>query len=313
MKMKSTYKAEVQNLALETVWSLWSEAGVSGWARHHSETAIDLEPLLIATAWLGQFDARLLEEAFDWCVLNSRFASAVRLRNLLPTMHDPVRVAFGAFATTVRSRRKVSWPGAGTPLKISVTNRSTIPDLRRPALLQLRLRALFGVAARAEILRRMLPEPGRFFGIAELALHSAYGKDNVADALDLLTLAAITTETTMTSAGNAKLFRLESAAELVALVGPLPANQPDWSARFRILLRLVDFALGAPEDPTARAAAIFRLLELLQSDLRWIGTFPRLPLGVEAVNHDFNEWSVKALEAWASDHGNVPSSAVSHA
>jgi hypothetical protein len=202
MKMKSTYKDEVQNLALETVWSLWSEAGLSGWARHHADTAIDVEPLIIATAWLGQFDARLLEEAFDWCVLNSRFVSAVRLRNLLATVNDPVRNAFGAFSATVRSRKKVSWPGTGRTLELSVTHRSTVPDLRRPALLQLRLRAVFGVTARAEILRRMLPEPSRFFGIAELALHAAYGKDNVADALDLLSLAAITTETTMTSAGT---------------------------------------------------------------------------------------------------------------
>jgi hypothetical protein len=53
--------------------------------------------------------------------------------------------------------------------------------------------------------------------------------------------------------------------------------------------------------------------EELQSDLRWVGTFPRLGQRVEAVNHDFNEWSVKALESWVSLHENATSGAGSHA
>jgi hypothetical protein len=147
------FSAALRELALEIAWSLWAELGLSGWTRHHADSAVDLEPLIIATPRLGEWDARLLEESFDWCVLNSRFVSAVRLRNLLNTVDEPTRRAFGDFAATVRKKRRVSWPAEGEPLQLRVTGRSSVPDLRRPALQQLRLRAILGVSARAEIIR----------------------------------------------------------------------------------------------------------------------------------------------------------------
>jgi hypothetical protein len=296
------YSAAVRDCALETAWSLWAELGLSGWTRHHADTAVDLEPLIIATARLGEWDARLLEEAFDWCVLNSRFVSAVRLRNLLTTVDDPTREAFGGFAAAIRKVRKVSWSAAGRPFQLRVTGRSSLPDLHRPALLQLRLRAILGVSARAEIIRWMLPQPSRFFGVAELATHTAYGKDNVADVLDMLNLAGIATRTTMTTAGNQRFFRLDATAELVALAGPAIPS-PDWAARFRLLLALVGFASNASDDRTGRAAVIFALLEKYQHDLARVGTFPHMRQGVEAVNEDFDRWSLRALESWSSRSG----------
>jgi len=108
------------------------------------------------------------------------------------------------------------------------------------------------VSARAEIIRWMLPQPSRFFVVAELAAHAAYGKDNVADALDMFSRAGVVTQTTMTTAGNQKRFRLDAGAELVALAGPAIPN-PDWAAMFRLLLALVAFASTAPGDEAARA------------------------------------------------------------
>jgi hypothetical protein len=292
------FNAAVRDLALEIAWSLWAELGLSGWTRHHADSAVDLEPLIIATPRLGDWDARLLEESFDWCVQNSRFVSAVRLRNMLTTVGEPTRRAFGDFAATVRKERRVSWPADGEPLQLRLTGRSSVPDLLRPALQQLRLRAIFGVSARAEILRWMLPQPSRFFVVAELAAHAAYGKDNVADALDMFVLAGVVTQTTMTTAGNQKTFRLDAGAELVALAGPAIPN-PDWAARFRLLLALIDFASTAPGDGAARAAAIYALLGEHQHDLARVGTFPHMRQGVEAVNEDFDQWSIGALRSWA--------------
>jgi hypothetical protein len=292
------FNAAVRDLALEIAWSLWAELGLSGWTRHHADSAIDLEPLIIATPRLGEWDARLLEEAFDWCVLNSRFVSAVRLRNLLNTVDEPTRRAFGDFAATVRKERRVSWPTEGEPLQLRITGRSSVPDLLRPALQQLRLRAVVGVSARAEILRWMLPQPSRFFVVAELAAHAAYGKDNVADALDMFSLAGVVTQSTMTTAGNQKAFRLDAGAELVALAGPAIPN-PDWAARFRLLLAVVALASSAPDDGAGRAAAIYALLDECQHDLARVGTYPHVRQGVEAVNEDFDRWSIGALRSWA--------------
>jgi hypothetical protein len=48
------FSAAVRDLALEIAWSLWAELGLSGWTRHHAESAVDLEPLIIATPRLGR-------------------------------------------------------------------------------------------------------------------------------------------------------------------------------------------------------------------------------------------------------------------
>jgi hypothetical protein len=297
----SSYSHTVEALSLDTAWSLWAELGVSGWTRRHQGVAVDLEPLVIGTSYLGRLDARLLEESIDWCLTNSRLVSSVRLRNLLPTFPDAATKVFGDFAATVKKHKPVSWPGTGKSLGLSPTGRSSVPDLGRPALVQLRLRAMFGVSARAEIIKRMLPEPDRPFGISELAMYTAYGKDNLADALDLLTIAGIVARNVMTTAGNLNVFTLSAADRLLALLGDVPAPNayPYWAARFRVMVQLVDFAASEPVDPVVRAADIQRMTGTMQSDLRWVGTFPHLRRGVDAVNEDFDKWSIGVLGSWA--------------
>lgn len=296
-----SFSDRVKGLALDLTWSQWAELGVSGWARRHDQVVIDLEPLIIATSGLGHLDTRLRDESLDWCVLNSRFVSAYRLRNLLPTFDQTTTKAFGRFGATVKEHRR-GWPGDGEPLRFSPTGRSSVPDLGRPGLLQLRLRAIFGVSARAEIIKRMLPEPDRPFGIAELAMYTAYGKDNLADALGMMSLAGIVARNVMTTAGNVGVFTLPAATRVNQLLGGIlaPDRHPYWTARFRVLLQLVEFALSSPMDRVVRAAEIERLLGSMQSDLRWVASYPRIRRGVDAVNDDFEEWSISLLSRWAN-------------
>jgi hypothetical protein len=63
-------------------WSLWAELGVSAWERHHSRWFIDLEALVVYTAWLGDTDARLRDEVTDWCIRFGSWVSASRLIGL---------------------------------------------------------------------------------------------------------------------------------------------------------------------------------------------------------------------------------------
>src|SRR5215469_8967720 len=98
---KQNSEDEVLEHALDLAWSLWSELGVSGWTRRHQDRAIDLEPLILHSSWLGQFDRRLWGEAIDWCITNSDLVSAVRLKNLLRTSTARIRQEFGGFSATV--------------------------------------------------------------------------------------------------------------------------------------------------------------------------------------------------------------------
>jgi len=75
--------------------------------------------------------------------------------------------------------------------------------------------------------------------------------------------------------------------------------QERWDAVFRVVVRLIEFTRTASEKPAARAVAIQDALADLQPDLRWLGTFPRLRQGVDAVNQDFDRWASAALQHWA--------------
>jgi hypothetical protein len=119
-------------MVLDLAWSLWAELGVDGRGRRHDWQAIDLEPLIIFTAYAGNIDSRLRANSMDWCIANARFASAFRLRNLAEEAGAITREAFGRYAATVKAHAKVPWPSIGDPLAIWASERIGEPDLRRP-------------------------------------------------------------------------------------------------------------------------------------------------------------------------------------
>src|SRR6267142_2309248 len=100
---------EIDGLALDLAWSLWSELGVDGMRRRHDWQEIDLEPLIIFTSYIGNSDSRLRANSIDWCIANARFASAFRLRNLAEQSSAAMRGPFGRYAATVKAQAKVPW------------------------------------------------------------------------------------------------------------------------------------------------------------------------------------------------------------
>lgn len=290
-------KNEVTDLALEMAWSLWAELGASGWVRRHTWQAIDVEPLILFTAWLGDTDVRLRDEALRWCVANARLTSAVRLRNLLRGVDPSTAAAFSRFAATVKAHVHVPWPGEGEPLPFRVPERGGDLDLSRPALLQLRLRSVTGVSARAELLRLLLATPNHARSASDLAVGAAYGKGNVVGALEMLTLSGVVEAGRV---GNQLRYRLARPAELAALVGGTPTLHPDWAPIFRITTALVELGRSAPVQPLVRAADIRRLLRAVEADLRRLDLAEQLPQATgEALGEDFDRWAAGLLREWA--------------
>ncbi len=295
-------RKQLEDLILDLCWSLWAELGVSGWRRHHQQVAIDPEPLVVFTAALGDLDPRLRDEATDWCIANGRWVSAARLRNLLRDEPEPVREAFGELAATVAQHGKVRWPHATAPRPFRPTGRSETPDFGRPALVSLRLRALFGVGARAEVLRLFLRDPEASLPASELAPEAAFTKRNVAEALDALRMAGLLEAVPMR---NQVRYRLARSRELRALLAPLPGAFPRWRPRFRVLSRVLD-ALSAGEDvpPLVAAVEAARALEELGADLQAAEAQPP-PRGAtgEELWERFRAWALDVAEAWAAPGG----------
>lgn len=276
----------------ELAWSAWIEMGVSGWEQRPVRWAIDPEALLLLTAGLGDRDPRLRDEVTDWCVQYGRFLSRARLRNLLKLESMTVRECFGELVATVNAHSGLRWPGAAEPRAFQPSGKSRIDDFSAPALVVLRLRALLGVGARAEIIRVLLSNPGAALSAADLADAIAYTKRNTADALNGLGMAGLVSQI---GVRNQLRFRLQNRDSLVALVGAVPEQWPRCDAMFRVLSRIRE--LTAEFDglkPSVRAVRARKLINLVEADLQRAGLPAPQP---EIVGADYTE----AFEKWSLD------------
>jgi len=285
---------EVTELALDLAWSLWAELGVDGRGRRHDWQAIDLEPLIIFTAYIGNLDSRLRANSMDWCIANVRFASAFRLRNLAQNASPTMGEAFGRYAATVKAHSHVPWPSLGDPLAIWTSERISEPDVRRPSLVQLRLRALVGVSARAEILKLMLADPERGQVASALAEAAGYSKGSVSQALDLLTMAGIVQ---VQPTANRLVYRLSRPEVLIDLMQSLPATFPDWWPIFRVTEAIVELARTASTTPLATTADVERTLRSINQDLQRLGIADQVPRGGGPASvTEFEHWALTFLE-----------------
>lgn len=293
-----TCSRQLQKAAIALAWSLWTELGVSGWQRDHSSHAIDPERLLIFTGPLGDADPRLRDESIDWCVTYGRYVSAARLRNLLAEEPAEARDAFGRMAATVNAHSGLRWPGATQAQPFQRTGRSAIRDFRGPSLVVLRLRALFGVGARAEVVRAFVAAPSARLSAADLAVEAGYTKRNIAEALEALRMAGLLD---VHALRNRRLYGLADAAWPTTLPGRQPTLFPPWSSVFRILQRsLAGVRAAEPLTTRARGVTAADTLRDLQPDLQLIGA--RLPESTP----DSDPWatlegvSLELAQAWAS-------------
>jgi len=254
--------ASIREHVLDLVWSLWAELGVSSWTRRHERWAVDPEPLILFTARVSETDRRLSDEAIDWCIRYGRYISATRLRNLLKDEPANEKSAFEAFAAVVNAHSEHNWPSNTEARQYQPSRRSSLSSFEAPALIALRLRALFGVAARADILRVVVAEPTRAFTASDLVPDVNYTKRNIDNALDSLTMAGLLE---VKSVRNQHQHRLADPARLLGFIGERPQLFPRWTPIFRCLTALLDTAARAQElEPAVQmveASRTFRQIE----------------------------------------------------
>lgn len=262
----SSRAASLADDAVRLAHGAWVQLGISGWGSTHDNWAIDPEPLILFTAWLDDEDPRLRDEARDWCIRNWRYVSKSRLRNLLREAPSAVQEPFGVFAATVSDHAGISWPGAADAeaAPYTVTGKSERPDLHRPAMGWLRLRAIFGVGARTEILRCFLAVEGGAFSVSRLAKLTGYTKRNVADECDQLARAGLLSVRTR---GSAFIYSLRRRSHLEALVGEVAPIRPHWPALLAVTRELVVLERRAEDNPATVAVHAQRALGRMLSDL----------------------------------------------
>jgi hypothetical protein len=295
-------------------WGAWVELGVSGWTQTHDAWAIDPEPLIVFTAVLGDADARLRDEATDWCVRNWRYVSKTRLKNLARGHPPEARKAFGVFAATVSEHAGVVWPYASEPRRFTVTGRSSGPQLDKPSMVWLRLRAMFGLGARTEILRYFLSQEDRRSSTAVISAVTNYTKRNVSEECETLAHAGVLS---VRPVGNRFYYSLAKRTELEAFVGSMPHIRPNWTAMLRVAGQLVRLESAAAAGTTRTLAVKTRSavdemeadldelgIDLPSSDVRGENLWPAVQsLGTETLG----EWSLGRWHLRPSERGAGPS------
>jgi hypothetical protein len=279
-------------------WGIWSELGVSGWARTHQHWAIDPEPLIVFSPAVLASEPRLRDEVTDWCVRNWRHVSAVRLRNLLHVNESEQTDAWGEFAATVnRLSGAAKWPHATAERNYTVTGRSVLRPLSERSLIYLRMRSIFGLGARTEVLRYLLFTHERSTA-AMLAAQTNYTKRNVAEACDSLSQAGVVNSRQL---GNRLYFSLADEAALAAFLGPAPQAFPDWPALLRVVNALFRWT-EVDQEANERVLTVetHQVLSEIQGDLESLQLrAPDHATGAELLPI-WRDWSSSLMKALAS-------------
>lgn len=239
----SATRATVNRELLDFAWRQWSQLGVSASARGDDAWAVDPEALVLFTIGVGRGDPRLFDEMLDWMVLNQRLLSAQRLRNLTPrfAVDADLVAAVVAWAKEPSAdiltipqaagdtrRERDGEAGRQLPVfkpgvlgfvsrtdpvfaehgylrpRASRSGKSQAPDLRRPANFAFRLRQLFGLGTRPEVMRVLLTYRDGPLDAARIADEAAFAKRNISEALTALAAAGAVTATWW---GNERHFR----------------------------------------------------------------------------------------------------------
>jgi len=299
------FRKELDRLLVQLTWSLWTEIGVAGVQRMHVRHAIDPEPLIIITAALQDTDPRLRDESMDWCIRYLAFISKTRLRNLLNVqVYDATKKAFGQYAATINAQTRAQWP-----VPVDVKPRSFTPsgkasaDFSRPALVRLRMRALFGVGARAELLTTFLGEPNASKSASEFVA-VGYAKRIVAQILSELHMSGLLE---VTPVRNRIYYRLARARvnALQKLAAPLPDYFLDWSTLLSFLAAARYLAIRS-ESTSWRASAVGvnRLIQWFAASLASFGELPRSEAALDTYWHDAAHWILSFTQDLAE--GRVP-------
>jgi hypothetical protein len=183
------FKDAVLEQLLDLLWRQWNAVGVPGYSRSEESNVVDPEPLLMLTLTVARHDARLFDEVLDWLDANGEFLNVQRLHNHAKDYDYQAKAQLSAVAKILgaKSSYALKWSKLaseyslkeptplffmkdGRPMPVPADTDITFRDhgfLRpvytnkglprpfpgegMPALL-LRLRALFGVNIRCEIL-----------------------------------------------------------------------------------------------------------------------------------------------------------------
>ena len=207
------FRQEFLKRILDLLWDYWIDFGVSAYSHipKKQKTVMDPEALLLISGVFGRYDARLFDEILNWLSVNGKFINILKLKNAMKVEHYPAKVFNAISDFVVKEYNLYKWKGlskketavrevpffykkSGEPLEIYG---NLDPIFRRNGFLRgeitwkgnqrhfspynavnliLRLRALFGVNMRSDLIHYLLVhDSGHPSGMARELYYSQKG------------------------------------------------------------------------------------------------------------------------------------------
>jgi hypothetical protein len=279
---------------LNRAWIQWIALGVDA-VGEPDDAVVDPEALIALTAELGDADARLRDVSTDWCVAYGRYVNGSRLKQVARELGTPPE-AIGEYVATIAAAGGPAWPMATQPRSdYASRGKARLDSATSRSRLRLRLRAAFGVNARADVLAALLAAPETGLSLGDLARKTRFTKPNVAFAVDALVLAGLIEAHAV---GNERRVTLTRGGAILPGLRP-PVSQPDWVTRFGVALEVLRFGpqSGASPSPSVRAIEARRVVEGLRTRIASEG----LPQpNLDALGADFadafDRWVVELVD-----------------
>ena len=192
----------IREAGTHAVWTQWASLGASALQGREEQAGsiIDPEALLLFSLYLWDAERRLRDFAYWWAGVGSELVSVQRTKTLLKSFPPEAGERLGTFARWAvdagdkRWRRFVSDEASPAPGGRKGKGSETL-RLGTPSLM-LRLRAGFGVSAKADVLAYLLGIGEQSASTQETAEATAYSRATVGGALGDMARAGFIQETT---------------------------------------------------------------------------------------------------------------------
>ncbi len=294
---------QLRDAAVSACWRQWRALGASlSSSREPEATAVvDVEALILLSLALRPVERRLGDAVAWWAATASRFVSVQRLRSLARRGHAEVEMHLGLFAQSAVTAGDARWKGhagKGRALESRALKGTAQPRLLQPVALMPRLRAAFGVGAKADVLLFLLTASRTDPTARELTAGLDYTTRAVRAAADDMAWAGLIEGSD--SRPRRYSVRRSSWAEVLLGKGTLPPWRP-FARVYSLVVQVLSFHDAQDSRSTSAYLRASAARDLLEAHARGIAGTDGLPALPKALGQDylgaFDEF-VGALAGW---------------
>jgi hypothetical protein len=275
----------LEEAAVSACWQQWRALGAS-LSRTHSQEAksvVDIEALILLSFAVQTQERRLDDAVAWWASTASRLVSVQRLRSLARRGPAPTQSHLSRFARLASDAGDTRWRRLAPDVLIVAEGGSralkgpAAPILAAPAALMPRLRAAFGVGAKADVLLFLLTAPRRDPTARELAAALDYTSRAVRTAAEDMVLSGLIEGSSVRPRRYA--VQRQPWAELLLSGREFPVWLP-CSHAFVLVAHVLAWMEGGEEretTPYLRASAARDLVGAHAPALHGSDSFPKTP------------------------------------